>query len=106
MKMVMAIVQAEDVSTITNALVDAGHRVTRIATTGGLLRRENVTLLLGVEDERVGEVITTLQKSGRHRKSTLSIPTEQPSGEVAQTLHVEVGGATVFVLDVERFERY
>ncbi len=106
MKMVMAIVQAEDVPNVTNALVDAGHRVTRIATTGGLLRRENVTLLLGVEDERVDEVLRTLQQSGRHRKTSVNIPSEPPGGQVAQTINVEVGGATIFVLDIERFERY
>ncbi len=35
MKMVMAIVQADDVVAITETLVNAGYRVTRMATTGG-----------------------------------------------------------------------
>jgi uncharacterized protein YaaQ len=106
MKMVMAIVQAEDVSNVTNALVDAGHRVTRIATTGGFLRRENVSLLLGVEDEKIDEVMRTIQQSGRHRKSTVSMPVQQPEGANAQSINVDVGGATIFVLDIERFEHY
>ena len=101
MKMVMAIVQAEDVTKISTALVEAGHRVTRIATTGGLLRRDNATLLLGVEDERVNEVLDVFQRMGEHRESDASA-----ASTAARQSKVSIGSATVFILDVERFEQY
>ena len=104
MKMILAIVQADDAGKTMSALVEKGHRVTRVATEGGWLRRENVTLLLGVEDENVEEVMAILKKTGRRRTSYISVPREVPGALNAQVIDVEVGGATVFVLPVERFE--
>jgi uncharacterized protein YaaQ len=106
MKMVMAIVQADDASTIRDALVEAGHRVTRIATTGGWLRRENVTLLLGVEDEQLDDVFRVLQRMGRHRTEYIDMPMEMPAPQEAHKTNVEIGGATVFVLDVEQYDHF
>jgi uncharacterized protein YaaQ len=106
MKMVLAIVQADDAPSVMEALVNAGHRVTRVATTGGWLRRENATLLLGVEDERIDEVLRVLQGAGRHRTSYINMPMEMPGAQDAQMTEVEIGGATVFVLDVEGFDRF
>ena len=104
MKMVMAIVQADDAARAMEALVDAGHRVTRMATTGGWLRRRNVTLLLGVEDELIGEVMEVLQRAGQHRSAPATEWHEMAEGMNPRTMNVEVGGATVFVLNVEQFE--
>ena len=106
MKMVMAIVQADDAPKIMQALIETGHRVTRIATEGGWLRRENVTLLMGVEDEKIAEVLQVLQRTGRRRTSYISVPREMPGALNAQVIDVEIGGATVFVLNVERFEHF
>lgn len=61
MKMVFAILQDPDAEKVTHALNAANFKVTRIASTGGLLKRGVVTLLMGVEDDRVDEVIQVLQ---------------------------------------------
>jgi uncharacterized protein YaaQ len=106
MKMVLAIVQADDAPKITDALVEAGHRVTRIATTGAWLRRQNATLLLGVEDERVDEVLGVLQQTGQHRTSKVSLPRESQGTLDSEEIKVEVGSATIFVLDVEDSRHY
>ena len=104
MKMILAIVQADDAGKIMKGLVEAGHRVTRVATEGGWLKRENVTLLLGVDDEKVEDVVAVLKKTGRKRTAYISVPREVPGALNAQVIDVEVGGATVFVMNVERFE--
>lgn len=104
MKMILAVVQADDASKVTQALIESGHRVTRIATQGAWLRRENSTLLLGVNDEKVDEVLKILQQTACRRTSYISVPREVPGALNAQVIDVEVGGATVFVLNVERFE--
>jgi uncharacterized protein YaaQ len=104
MKMILAVVQADDASKVTQSLIEAGHRVTRIATQGAWLRRENATLLVGVPDEKVDDVLKTLQQTARRRTSYISVPREVPGALNAQVIDVEVGGATVFVLNVERFE--
>lgn len=94
MKLVVAIVQGEDADAVIRALLAAQHRLTRINTTGGFLRRGNATLLIGVEADQVDEVITLIQSSSRHR--TESAPIEKGIPEYA---------ATVFVLDTSHFVR-
>ena len=104
MKLILAIIQDEDAPTTIQALVDRGHRVTRIASTGGFLRQGNTTLLIGVEDLRVPEVIEILRRCCRTRTSYLPVAVEATGLLQAHMIEVEVGGATIFVLDVERFE--
>lgn len=105
MKMVLAIVQADDANKVTQALNEAGHRVTRIATQGAWLRRENSTLLIGVDDVQVNNVLRVLRGAAQRRMAYINVPGEVMGMFNPQPLEVEVGGATVFVLNVERFER-
>ena len=104
MKMILAIVQADDASKVMQALIEAGHRVTKVSTEGGWLRRENSTLLMGIDDDKIDDVVALLKKTGRRRTSYISVPREVPGALNAQVIDVEVGGATVFVLNIERFE--
>ncbi|MCX6017404.1 MAG: cyclic-di-AMP receptor [Chloroflexi bacterium] len=104
MKMILAIVQADDAAKVTAALIEGGHRVTRVATEGGWLRKENSTLLLGIEDDKIDDVMKILKGTARRRTSYISVPREVPGALNAQVIDVEIGGATVFVLNVERFE--
>jgi len=94
MKLMVAIVQGEDADDVIRALLAAGHRLTRINTTGGFLRRGNATLLIGVESQQVDEVIQLIQAACRHR--TESSPIEKGFPEYA---------ANVFVLDASHFIR-
>jgi uncharacterized protein YaaQ len=109
MKLILAIVQDVDAKGVLDALVAQGHRATRISTTGGFLVRGNTTILLGVEEDRLANVLDILRDHCHARREFVSPVV--PLGEAAaarhwvQPLEVEVGGATVFVLDVERFEQ-
>jgi len=94
MKLIVAIVQGEDADDVIRAMLAAGHRLTRINTTGGFLRRGNATLLIGVEDHQIDEVIALMQATTRRR--TESAPIEKGIPEYA---------ATVFVLDASHFVR-
>jgi uncharacterized protein YaaQ len=94
MKLVVAIVQGEDADEVIRAMLAAGHRLTRINTTGGFLRRGNATLLIGVEEHQIDEVIGIMQSAVRRR--TESAPLEKGIPEFA---------ATVFVLDSSHFIR-
>jgi len=108
MKLIVAIVQDEDARAVMDALVADGHRATRISTTGGFLVRGNSTVLIGVADEEVDPVLTILRTHCHARREFVSPVMPLSEGAAArhwvQPLEVEVGGATVFVLDVERFE--
>ena len=61
MKLIIAICRDDDATRVSDALVEKEYRVTRIATTGGFLKRGNSTLLIGVEAAEVGKVIETFR---------------------------------------------
>jgi uncharacterized protein YaaQ len=108
MKLIIAIVQDEDTSALTDVLVAAGHRFTKVSTTGSFLRTGNSSLLIGVEDETVPAVMGLLRRSCR-RRTQIAVP-YSPALEpgllyMPENFEVEVGGAVVFVANVSRFER-
>ena len=108
MKLIIAIVQDEDNHAINNALMEKGFRVTRLATSGGFLRAGNTTLMIGVEDERKDEVIGLFQTICMPRTQTVTAPspTVDASGFfIPYPVEVTIGGATIFVMDVEKFVR-
>ena len=106
MKLVLAIVQDDDALDLIEELNDKGFRVTKLATTGGFLKSGNTTLMIGVEIDKVDIVINIIEEVCKRRKQVVST---QPglSGEngmyISFPLEVEVGGATVFVIDVDKF---
>ena len=109
MKLVVAVVQAEDASGLLTQMANRGFRTTRIKTVGGFLREANATILVGVEDEEVDSVLHTIRENCTTRQQQITaIPAVMEPGEffLPYPVEVEVGGATIFVLDVERFERY
>jgi uncharacterized protein YaaQ len=107
MKLIVAIVQDVDSRPLLEALIVEGFRATKISTTGGFLVRGNASILIGVQDEQVETVLALLKKHCHARREFVSPVV--PMGEAAaarhwvQPLEVEVGGATVFVLNVEQF---
>ena len=92
-KMVMCIVHREDVEELTRALNVDGFRVTRATTTGGFLRQGNVSLMIGVQEEHVEDVLSIIREN-THRRSR--------KGWWARPGSHEEGAATVFVLDMEQ----
>ncbi|HPD40284.1 MAG TPA: cyclic-di-AMP receptor [Anaerolineae bacterium] len=82
MKLIVAIVKDSDSLAVSDALIERQFRVTRIASTGGFLRRGNVTLLIGVEAEQVPQVFTLLTQHtqepepGQHRATVFVLPAE------------------------------
>lgn len=106
MKMLTAIVQTKDSGDVGQALSQAGIEFTRMATSGGFLRSGNTTLLIGIADERVDEAIEIIRQNCRRRleKAPTMMTTAMPMA-VSHVAEVSVGGAIVFVTDVERFEK-
>lgn len=106
MKMVFAIINQDDTTKVANKLMQHGYHVTKLSTTGGFLKSGNTTLLVGVDKEKVDEVIELIGKYSKTRKqvipSTSGINTGMFSGA---PIEVSIGGATIFVVDVDRFEK-
>lgn len=106
MKMIIAILNADDASTVVQNLMKNGFSVTKLSTTGGFLRAGNVTVLIGVDNSKVQDVIDIISAYSKSRKQL--IPTTSEAGinfYPSMPVEVTVGGATIFVLDVERFEK-
>lgn len=108
MKLIVAVVQGKDADRLVQALTARGFRATRIDSTGGFLRESNVTLLIGVQEAYAAEVLRIVKDNSYSRTRFVNplMPIIEP-GEffVANPVEVEIGGATVFVLRVERYER-
>lgn len=108
MKLVISIVQDEDAIDLVDSLTEANFLVTKLATTGGFLKQGNTTILVGVEKEKVEEVIRIVKESCETRESIIDaeiIP--EPTGVyMPYPLEVRTGGATVFVLDVDQYFKF
>lgn len=108
MKLVLSIVHDEDAFHITDLLVEKGFWVTKLASTGGFLRAGFTTLLCGVGEERVAELIEIIETKCKSRKQITSVnATHMNVSEsyVPYPIEVTVGGATIFVLNVEEFKK-
>ena len=108
MKLIIAIIHERDRQKVSDTLLQSGHKFTNIATTGGFLRDGNCTLLIGAEDEQVDEIIDLIDKCSHAREqyvNQLPIDAIGTGGMLMNPVKVTVGGATIFVVNVERFER-
>lgn len=111
MKMLLSIISNDDSAAVQAALTSEGFFMTKLATTGGFLKAGNTTFLMGVNDNEVDKVLAIIGKYSKKRKTVLpsTMPTSSYSGipTVAATAPVEVtvGGATIFILNIERFEK-
>lgn len=108
MKLIVAVIQDKDSMHLIETLIENGYRATKLASTGGFLREGNTTLLIGVEEEKVDDVVAIIKKTCRSREQLVT-PISPVGGPtdlyVPYPVEVVVGGATIFVLDVERFEK-
>lgn len=87
MKLILAILRDDDSENVSHALVSADYRVTRIASTGGLLRKGSTTLMIGVADEKLEEAMAIVRKN-------CTDPADPGTKK-----------ATLFVLNVAQFEQ-
>lgn len=108
MKLVLAIIHDDDAGRALGQLSENGYFVTKLATTGGFLRGGNTTLITGVEDEKVKDVIAIYENCCKARKqvANLNAPYGNMEGYMPYPIEVKVGGATIFVLNVDQFEKF
>ena len=104
MKLVFAIVNSDDSQAVGKALLNAGFYATKLASTGSFLSAGNTTFLTCVEEKRLEELISVIREKSHKRKKTVPNSTPINSG-IELPVEVEVGGATVFATDIERFEK-
>lgn len=107
MKLLLAIVNNDDAHFVNTSLTSEGFHITKISSTGGFLMNGNSTFILGVEEkdvDRALEIIKTHSKK-REKNVPISVPGNVSIFGASQA-HVSVGGATVFIVDVEKYLRF
>ena len=106
MKLVMAIIHAEDAHAVISHLTQDGFSVTKLATTGGFLKTGNTTIIVGVNEDKIDEILPNLNVHSRSRKQMIPSTSELGMGlSPSVPVQISVGGATVFVTDVAGFEK-
>lgn len=105
MKLILVIVNSDDSGRLMEILAKKKVPVTKLASTGGFLRTGNSTLLIGTDEDKVDGIIETIKDVCKSRTQTISAPGFGLSAGINLPMEVTVGGATVFVLDVDRYEK-
>jgi len=108
MKLILAIVHNDDSVLVSSSLTKAGFHVTKMASTGGFLMSGNTTFIMGVEDGEVDRAIELISKYSKKRMQAVANEMAFAVGNINSSnipMEVQVGGGTIFVLNIERFER-
>ncbi len=109
MKLLISVINSDDLHALVDALMGEGYRATTISTTGGFLREGNATLLIGVADDELDRVLKIIRNNCHTRTQYVNpLPPTMESGELYMPtpIEVQVGGAVVFILNVDRFEKF
>ena len=108
MKLIIAIIQDEDAGEVISHLNEAKFQVTRLSTKGGFLRSGNTTIMTGVQEDQVEKALSLIEEHSKARTQYATLPSACGAmhGLILAPIEVKVGGATVFVLDVEQFHKY
>ena len=104
MKLVVTIVDDTDVDKVMTTLTNQHISVTHVSSTGGLLSPGNSTLLIGVDEQHVPQVMRVIANLAAPRQSFIPLNRD---GNMSLTgfAEVQVGGFLTFVLDVDHFEQ-
>ncbi len=107
MKLILAIIGASDELDTVEELNTHGYMVTKLSTSGGFLKAKNVTLLIGTEDDKVEHAISIIkERAGKRLAPAAVTPSEMRNFAGPNMVKVPAGGATVFVMDIDQFQKF
>ncbi|MGN0700292.1 MAG: cyclic-di-AMP receptor [Oscillospiraceae bacterium] len=106
MKLIYAIINNDDSHAVQSALTKNGIQATKLASSGGFLMAGNTTFIICSDDDRIDEIINIIKQQSHRRKQFVPNTASYGVGSYAAfPVEVSVGGATIFVTNVERFEK-
>ena len=110
-KMLLAVVQGDDYPETVDDLNRNGFFATVLSSTGGFLKKRSVTLMIGVEEHRVSAALDVLRQcAGRRQQMTysnMSMSAAGPNPSMPMIpVQMSVGGAVVFIMDLDDIQKY
>jgi len=105
-RLMAAVIQIQDVRKATRALDKIGLSVIRLPTTGAFLGRRNITLLISYREGQEEAAVEVIHKSCHRRIEYVSTPLEGAPMPIPLSTPISVGGATIFTLEIERYEEF
>ena len=112
-KLVLAVLQEDDYESTVSALNEHGYFVTKLSSSGGFLKKKNITILVGVDAPRYVELLDLLKgRAGKRVKTVFSTPSLFPGSSPEATMsssvpvQVETGGVTVFTMSLDGLEKF
>ena len=107
-KLILAVLQGDDYEATVRALNKDGFFATLLSSTGGFLKKRSTTVMIGGEDEKVPQVMEILHRCTKKRTETVyqSLSVSPAAGMPAVPMMKTVGGAAVFVLNLEQVEKF
>ncbi len=105
-KMVMAVVPRDEAEHVLDALIEAGHTATFTESRGGMLRQSQLTLFIAVKEEALEKVLTIVRENSRSRVQVESGESAKGASLGPIPVTAELGGAVVFIWDLDRFETH
>ncbi|NLO45647.1 MAG: transcriptional regulator [Clostridiales bacterium] len=107
MKLIIAIINNDDCPAVLSELTRDGFSVTKLSTSGGFLKAGNSTLLIGVEEDKIDSALDVIKRfSSRRTQMIQASPSYPAEFYVSMPVEVKVGGATIFIVDVDQFIKY
>ena len=110
-KLILAILQGDDYVDTIDELNQNGFFATILSSTGGFLKKKSVTVMIGVEEEKVQQVLDILKRCAGHRQQMSYSDVTMPTGGHAPQIPlvavpVNVGGVVVFILELNDLQKF
>jgi len=106
MKLIYAIINNDDSHAVQSALTKSGFQATKLSSSGGFLLSGNTTFMICSEDENVDEILSIIREHSHKRRQFVPNSASYGAGAYSDfPVEVMVGGATLFVTNIERFEK-
>lgn len=110
MKLMYIIVRQDNENDVMNTLIKNNYRITKLATSGGFLKRGNTTFISCCQDNEVQNAIDLIKNEcGKRKRIQIDMPINVSSSAInysAVPTQIEIGGATIIVTDVFKYEKF
>lgn len=106
MKLIIAVVSDEDSNILSDNLNKEGFGTTKLCSSGGFLKSGNTTFFVATEDDNIERALTIIKDTCKNRRRMIApekLPGSFGAFNLAMPVEINVGGATVFILNIEQF---